>query len=674
MKKVLITGKNSFIGKSVEKYLLKSKNEYLIDTVDMVDGAWKKYDFSKYDTVFHVAGIAHSEVGNATAEQKALYYKINTDLAYETAMKAKTEGVKQFIFMSSAIVFGASAPLGIKKIVSKSTPTSPENFYGDSKVQAEIKLETLRTENFKICIVRPPMIYGQGSKGNYPLLSKIAKKLPIFPKIENCRSMIYIENFAEFIRLMIENQEDGIFMPQNNEYVCTSNMVKEIARLNGRSIHLTKIFNPALRILGKKFEVVNKAFGNLAYDKESSAYKENYCVCNFIESIKRTECKNVQKKVLMIASVASMIEQFNMENIKLLLDLGFDVEVACNCKEGNTISDQQVKNLISSLSKNNVQTTNLPIPRKITDFKGIFKSVSQVRKMCAENKYTIVHCHSPIGSVVARIGSAKSRIKNGTYVIYTAHGFHFYKGAPNKNWAMFYPIEKICSKITDMLITINKEDYNFAQKHMNAKKVEYIPGVGIDTEKFKLKNYDNRLKRNEINIKNTDIVIFSVGELNDNKNHEVIIKALAQLHNNNICYVIAGKGDKEEYLLNLAKELKVNLKLLGYRTDIKELLNIADIFAFPSIREGLSVSLMEAMAAGLPCVVSNIRGNVDLIDGKGGILCAPNDIQEFTNALNELCENNALRRKMGEYNLSKIKNFDKNIVNEKMKEIYEAIN
>ncbi|MDE6469725.1 MAG: NAD-dependent epimerase/dehydratase family protein [Eubacterium sp.] len=289
MKKVLITGANSFIGMSVEKHMMNSENEYEIDTIDMIDGTWKNFDFSSFDSVFHVAGIAHSEVGNATEEQKAMYYKINTELAYETAQKAKNDGVKQFIFMSSAIVFGASAPVGVSKVVSKDTPTNPENFYGDSKVQAEIKLNTLRDDSFKVCIIRPPMIYGPGSRGNYPLLSKFAKKLPVFPNIENCRSMIYIENFAEFVRLMIENQEDGMFMPQNNKYTCTSTMVKEIAKVSGKNIILTKLFNPVLKIMGKKFEVVNKAFGNLAYDMEASAYKENYCICDWDESIRRTE-------------------------------------------------------------------------------------------------------------------------------------------------------------------------------------------------------------------------------------------------------------------------------------------------------------------------------------------------------------------------------------------------
>ena len=344
----------------------------------------------------------------------------------------------------------------------------------------------------------------------------------------------------------------------------------------------------------------------------------------------------MKPKALIVASVASMIQQFNMHNIQLLLDQGYIVDVVCNCKEGNTISDEKVKEMVRELAEKGVSVTHVPIPRKIYDIKGIFKSIKQIRKMCKKEKYALMHCQSPIGSVVARAAAIKAR-KNGMKVIYTAHGFHFYKGAPKKNWIIFYPIEKVFSYVTDVLITINKEDYRFAKKHMNAKQVEYLPGVGIDTEKFWLENFDEETKRAELGITKNDLMILSVGELNKNKNQEVIIRAIAKLNDSRIHYFIAGRGDKEEYLRNLAKSLGVNLQLLGYRTDIIELLNTADIFALPSLREGLSVALMEAMSAGLPCIVSRIRGNVDLIEeGKGGYLCEPDDVDGFKNRIGEL--------------------------------------
>jgi glycosyltransferase involved in cell wall biosynthesis len=374
-------------------------------------------------------------------------------------------------------------------------------------------------------------------------------------------------------------------------------------------------------------------------------------------------------KALILASVASMIDQFNMQNIRLLLDNGYQVDVACNCKIGNTISDERVKYLINHLSEMNVKVTHVPIPREINDIKAIKDSYVQVKKMCDENKYDLLHCHSPIGSVVARLAARKAR-KHGTKVIYTAHGFHFYKGAPKKNWIIFYPIEKICSRWTDVLVTINKEDYAFAKKHMSARHVEYIPGIGVDTEMFKSKEFDRDAKRTALGISNNELMILSVGELNQNKNQEVIIKAISKLQNKQIHYFIVGKGNKEKYLMDLAKELNVNLHLLGYRTDVVEILWSADIFALPSYREGLSVALMEAMAAGLPCVASKIRGNVDLIDTNDGCLYRADDIEGFEKAIRQLSDDKSLRIKIGQDNRNKIKEFDVANVIDKMVAIY----
>ena len=363
----------------------------------------------------------------------------------------------------------------------------------------------------------------------------------------------------------------------------------------------------------------------------------------------------MEKKAIIISSVASMIEQFNMPNIKLLQDMGYKVTVACNFENGSTITKSQIDKMLKLFSDEGIETLQIPIPRKISDIKNIFKSISLLKKISMEN-YNIMHCHSPIGSVVARLAFNKAR-KKGTRVIYTAHGFHFYKGAPKKNWLVFYPIEKICTLFTDILITINKEDYSFAKKHFKNTNIEYLPGVGIDLKKFSKKTSETN-KRRELSLKDDDIILFSVGELNQNKNHEVIIKALGKLQNKKIHYLIAGIGDKHDYLLQLSKEENVNLHLLGYRTDVKDLYAIADIFVFPSYREGLSVSLMEAMSIGLPCIVSRIRGNVDLIDDNlGGFLCQPDDINDFKNKINFLLSKKEYMHNFSTYNLNKIKNF-----------------
>jgi UDP-glucose 4-epimerase len=279
MKNILITGANSYIGTSVEKWLLKEPDKYKIDTLDMQDENWREKDFSPYDVVFHVAGIAHIK---ETKEMKDLYYKVNRDLAFEAANKAKSEGVKQFIFLSSMSVYGLDTG-----IITLTTPLRPRNFYGKSKLQAEEKIRTLRDRFFKIATLRPPMIYGKGCKGNYPRLARLALRTPIFPNIDNKRSMLYIDNLSEFVKHMIDDCADGLFFPQNAEYVKTSEMVRLIAEVHGKKIVLTKMFNPMLKLL--QTSTINKVFGNLVYDKNMSFYKSEYDLFSFKESIFHTE-------------------------------------------------------------------------------------------------------------------------------------------------------------------------------------------------------------------------------------------------------------------------------------------------------------------------------------------------------------------------------------------------
>ena len=289
MKKILITGANSYIGTSFEKYLSSFSDDYTIETVDMIDGSWRNKDFSGYDVVFHVAGIAHSDNGKISPEKEKLYYAVNTDLTVETAGKAKSSGVKQFIFMSSAIVYGDSAPIGKSKVITKDTPVSPANCYGDSKVQAENGILPLQDDKFNVVVLRPPMIYGKGSKGNYPVLSKMARKLPLFPYVKNTRSMLYIENLCEFIRLMIDNEESGVFWPQNSEYSNTSELVRLISQVHNKKIFIIKGFTWLLKFMSLFTGLVNKAFGSLSYDQSLSDYPVKYRIVSLSESIRRTE-------------------------------------------------------------------------------------------------------------------------------------------------------------------------------------------------------------------------------------------------------------------------------------------------------------------------------------------------------------------------------------------------
>lgn len=284
MKKLLLTGKNSYIAGQFEDWLAESSNEYHVEKMSVRDESWKTVDFSSFDTIVHLAGIAHV---SRDPKMEELYYKVNRDLTIELARKAKAEGVQQFIFMSSIIVYGDSTK--DRQVIGQHTVPRPSNFYGNSKLEAEKGLEQLASDRFKVVIIRPPMIYGKGSKGNYPKLAKLAKKLPFFPDIDNVRSMLHIDNLCEFMKLIIDHEESGLFFPQNREYTKTSEMVQLIGEVHGRKVRLTKVFNPFIAPLIGRVELVNKVFGNLVYEQKMSEYKEDYIINSFAESIRRTE-------------------------------------------------------------------------------------------------------------------------------------------------------------------------------------------------------------------------------------------------------------------------------------------------------------------------------------------------------------------------------------------------
>lgn len=279
MKKILVTGSNSYVAKSFERWLGNFSPKYSIDLISLRNASWKDSDFSKYDVVFHVAGIAHIK---ETKENSDLYYKVNRDLAYETALKAKNDGVKQFIFLSSMSVYGID-----NGVINKDSTLNPKSNYGSSKLQAEKLVRNLENEDFKTAIIRPPMIYGKGCKGNYNRLAKLALKTPVFPSIKNNRSMIYIDNFCEFVRSLIDDSSSGVFFPQNEQYVCTSEMVKLIAEKHEKKIRFTRLFNPILTLFNTT--TINKVFGDLVYEKNMSEFSRDYNVCDFKTSIEETE-------------------------------------------------------------------------------------------------------------------------------------------------------------------------------------------------------------------------------------------------------------------------------------------------------------------------------------------------------------------------------------------------
>lgn len=280
MKRILITGANSYIGTSFEKWTSQWQNDYQICTVD-TQNDWTETSFNKFDIVFHVAAIVHQNEKKQVAET---YYKVNCDLVYEVALKAKREGVSQFIFLSTMGVYGK-----YDGNIDSQTKPNPKTHYAKSKLMAENKIRSLSNKNFKVAILRPPLVYGKGCKGNYTRLSRLALKTPVFPKIKNQRSMIHIDNLCEFIRLLIDDQEQGIFFPQNKAYVNSAELVTRIAEVHHKKIHLTSFFNPLVNQLIKRIVVFQKVFGNLVYDQNLSHYKKDYNVVSFKKSIELTE-------------------------------------------------------------------------------------------------------------------------------------------------------------------------------------------------------------------------------------------------------------------------------------------------------------------------------------------------------------------------------------------------
>ena len=361
------------------------------------------------------------------------------------------------------------------------------------------------------------------------------------------------------------------------------------------------------------------------------------------------------KKVLIISTVSRQFYLFEKANLAALDKLGYEIHGAANYSDKN-----------ERLDEINMVHHHIDIQRSPFSYRQL-KAYFQLKKLMKEEKFDLVHCHAPMGGVIGRLAAKSVGIER---VIYTAHGFHFYSGAPLMNWLLYYPVEKLLARYTDILVTINLEDYERAKKKFKAKKVVYINGIGIDLVKIEKQSSEISL---DYTLPENSITLISVGELNANKNHEIVIRALANVKNSNIHYLIAGEGLLKAKLKMLAKELGLEeqIHLLGYRKDIPALCKISDIFIMPSYREGLSVALMEAMAQGLPIIASKIRGNTDLVDDNlGGNLIDPKSISMVNDAIIELTSDKELQHAYGMYNKEKIKQFSFFKILEKSMEIY----
>lgn len=349
-------------------------------------------------------------------------------------------------------------------------------------------------------------------------------------------------------------------------------------------------------------------------------------------------------KVLVVCTTDSMFTNFLIPHIQNMQRKGYEVECACS-----------VTGEFFSILKNHYGLIMHELNFERSPFS--LKNISAFRKLNAlvkEKKYDEIFCHEPVGGAMGRLVGHINHCK----VVYMAHGFHFYKGAPKK-MLLFYFVERFLAQWTDVLITINKEDY-LASLAFKAKKKVLTNGIGVDTSKF-IYAPDGRYIRKELGLNDQDTILLSVGELIERKNHEPVIRAIKKLNDKTIHFVLAGEGELQEYLQSVVKRLGIEnqIHLLGYRRDINKLCNSADIFIMPSLQEGLSVALMEAMSCGKPVIVSNIRGNVDLIDeGRGGYLVSATDVNAYAVAISKLSKNTALQRTFGKYNIEKVKQFD----------------
>lgn len=380
------------------------------------------------------------------------------------------------------------------------------------------------------------------------------------------------------------------------------------------------------------------------------------------------------KKVLIVASVVSFIEWFNKENIEFLKnDLECEVHIACNFDYMDDTDVNKTRIYIKRLKDDGFFLHNILFSRNPISVEN-FRCYKELKSLIEKDNFDLIHCHTPSVSIITRMAGRRAR-KNGTIVMYTCHGFHFHNSSSIKNWLIYYPFERFFSRYCDYLITINKEDYNRAKKFY-CKNVRYIPGVGVDINKIKNLDIVKKDKKESIGVPSDKILIISVGELIERKNHEVIIRALARINDPNIFYAIAGKGPLEKYLINLSKELHIenNIILLGFRTDVFELYHAADISAFPSKIEGLGLAGIEAMAAGVPLISSNVHGILDyVIEGETGYSINPNNVEGFSVAIKKLVDDKYLRERISENCIKVVDPFDLSNALNVMWNIYKEI-
>lgn len=385
-------------------------------------------------------------------------------------------------------------------------------------------------------------------------------------------------------------------------------------------------------------------------------------------SVSKTPQTPAKKKALIVASVATFLDSFEVSDIGLLQARGYEVHCACNLgADSNQQSSNPNERLVASgavlhqvdFARSPLSRTNLAAWRELS-------------RLMAKEQFSLVHCHTPVAAMLARLAARRQQVP---CVIYTAHGFHFFKGAPKKNWLLFYPLEQAMSRLTDVLITINDEDYRRAKARSHAEKIFRIHGVGVDTTRFSACGVDREAKRRELGIGPEETLLLSVGDLDDEKHHITILRAMETLAPKGYRYFLAGDGELLESHRAFVRDhgLESAVRFLGYRRDIPELLRAADCFVFPSLREGLPVALMEAVAAGLPIACSPIRGNVDIVVTPESYF-DPHSSEEAVNVIERLVAlSPSEREKLVRMNRENLKQYDLAAVQKEMTKIYDSV-
>lgn len=584
----------------------------------------------------------------------------------------------------------------VKRIIFVHTTGIYSKYKMASAEYKQIEKEVIEKSKGKIdiTILRPTMIYGDLCDHNISKFIKMMDKMRIYPMIAGGKAKIQPVNARDlgkaYYQVLINEEKT-----KNKEYnlsgetpISIKDMLKSILKyLDKKSIFipiplwLSVACAYILKVITLgKVNIVEKVLRmdeDRCFDNTNAKNDFGYTTIDFREGLekevkqyqsnKKNQNNETEKKAIILTTVPSTIEQFNMENIKLLKELGYKVEVASNFNVTGNIDNNRFNEFLTELEQLDVKVNNISFSRKLFSFDNI-RAYKQLKKLFKEQNYQLLHCHTPICGVITRLVARKQR-KTGLKVMYTAHGFHFYKGAPLLNWLIYYPVEKICAKWTDCLITINEEDYNWAKKKFKAKKIELINGIGVDRSKFDFIMSDSEKEkiRNELKLKKDDFILIQVGELNKNKNQIMTIQAMKKIveTNRNVKLLLVGKGELKDYYEEKIKEynLEKNIFLLGYRKDIPKLLKISDCLISTSKREGLPVNLIEATMSGLPIIATNCRGNRDIAN----VLVNIDDVDKICEDIIKCMKNNEkfICNDIEKYGL-------KNIIVE-MEEIYNKI-